>query len=1697
MTSCDVLQVALAQIAPQEKYTDYHLIHKTPQGGRPRVNGNVHHHALLLLLLYSLTERVVGDDECPLLLLTGTAQLVLRNKQQSLPSPLTLTPPECSPTSSHHHSPTSPSSPNHTLSLDHTPSTLSVQRSWLSMHHDLITALSELTAALQQPGGGEERVRHGSRESLLEQSLVQQNQIVEMLRSMVASLESENEAAKKKASGLEAQVHKLSLWKARARQAEDRLRDLTESSGGVTSGSGGVVSFSALAGYEKMLSDKDKMIASLKSRVDEEGSGDQQGRSVSTEAKLAAERVRVMELEEELLTAREESMKACRDLSECRSDVMRRESEVQYLRHEVEAVKRVGQQQQDIVMGFRTALQDRDAQIASLTRVLEKNSEERKRRPTMGRNSSSQSIFNLLLGREVFTVEVRRNSEDGELGFSVSRFEMPISSRMSSLIVRAVKEGSSVQGLLLPGDEILEVNGLNCRSAASQRKAVETLERGKGSLKLVAAREQGPADFVGRMRSTPITSETSKSTLWATANDASFTPISPLYMSHEPSPLPDSPPHYHLSLPTSPDSAPPYTPGDISLASHPRPQPIGQVKMIEASPADQFSNTTNGGAGGGENEFSSDFDSEEQRTREEGEQWPAAEVEEELHVTRSELEAVKSEQKLTTAENFDLQQQVKSGAMELSDVRRQVEELQQVLVGAREKMEREEEKTHSLEEQSTTLQRTVAEINTTRDRERQRASEAEEESLKLKMDVEREKSELSTRLATLQSHNEQLRAEVKARTAQGEAAETLARECESKQERERKEGEQKILHLTTEVQGLREQLVRDTSSSQSEAQNLQHQLTTMRTLLVEAEKKEVEMKMENRHLRQAADESNKQLTELHATRRSLQQRLAVIGEQAESKTLECESLTLGVKRADAKLQANKDMSSRQRKEIDNLRRKNKQLLVERVGADEERSKAEVQLRISRAEQAQVRERLQSETGERDELFSQLETVVAENTTVQQQLSTDRDKLGDLEKELQQLNQQLEEARERLEVVDGEKKGLQSELSLERTKTDGLKQSLAAAEAAMEEVEAGKKKSDNLVASMMFVHEQDQGRIRELEETLATAQKGAEESHEEMNSVQTKTNAELQQLESECATLRERARGLSEQLNSERERRANDVAALRETLSHSEQNVSHLQVELEALQSANSINKATITQLQTASEQAEQERERVQASLEDMILRNQQLQSQLDNLQSHARDLETESVALRNERDGLLESCADEKLSLKQARAQVDTLSARVEATQQSLTATEQRLVQATQGEREMKNKFTELENKFRECEKNLEMVERGSREVTLSLHRREEEVSQLTTQLELACSGQQQLQSSVARLQTATQSQERKIKSLEEEREKSKVAVKQLQTERENLKKIVTSLKQEKAQKTEQQKVELESLTQQLEEKTATENKHLTTIQRLERLHSEEKGTVQQLLAAQEALKSSLTSLGDEREGEVVRLREQIVSLERSLVETQQRASEIKSREERVHTELSSATAAAQTASERCSELEDENEQRREEVERFRETQTQVTELLRKVDVLEGSQRERNDKLVATRSELESTTSELQSVRTENAALLERVGEVAAASLSLAEKTAELERVKGELATEAKARQAVAEEKEQLLGVLRRLEVEKHTASVAIPHESQSVSQEADQEKLLEAVREREEEAARLREYVGKLLSAVVEKAPFILERME
>ena len=106
--------------------------------------------------------------------------------------------------------------------------------------------------------------------------------------------------------------------------------------------------------------------------------------------------------------------------------------------------------------------------------------------------------------------------------------------------------------------------------------------------------------------------------------------------------------------------------------------------------------------------------------------------------------------------------------------------------------------------------------------------------------------------------------------------------------------------------------------------------------------------------------------------------------------------------------------------------------------------------------------------------------------------------------------------------------------------------------------------------------------------------------------------------------------------------------------------------------------------------------------------------------------------------------------------------------------------------------------------------------------------------------------------------------------------------------------------------------------------------------------------------------------------------------------------------------------------------------------------LQEKVAVLEGNQRERRDKMVSMEGELERTLRELESAVTENSALLERVGEMATASVTLAETSAELERVRGELAAEVKGREGGGGGEGQAVGrYFGGHEVETHTVGVA------------------------------------------------------
>ena len=1314
MLVSDVLQVALAQIAPTAVTEDFQLIEKTPKGGvYSMLHTRVHvcvcvcvcvcvrarlcvccglYHLSVCVCVYvcvcvcvcvcacfshnmyplvsSLTpphptpstERVIDERECPLLLQTGSTQLLLRKKEKQVVPAASDPSPNTTPTShaSHYHLSSSPSSPSHT------PSSLVVQRSRLMLHQELIAALKLFSAHPAPPPPAHPAPPPPphpalpapphpaspppSRERLLKQSVVQQQQIVDMLQELVSSLEADNKTYRERVSGLEQRVHGLSMWKARAKLAEERLKEMVESSGVLGSSNAGMISFAAISGFEKALLEKDKMIASLQSKLgavegkERKGTGASarnESVGISDRAKLAAERLRVMELEEEMLRCREEARKMQEESAERWSEVRRKESEVQYLQRKVQLLQQAGRQQREVVASLHTALLDKDTHLSSLTRALEQATEShriaRRAIPSSSKSFSLHNLFDLVMGREVFTVELPRPSVSQKvapsspttqnlphppdpLGLVLVEVQLPVSSRGSCLIVRAVREGSPTYCLLLPGDELLEVNGIGCRGP-SQWRAVECLEgAGGGPLRLVVARE-AMVGISTQPQSTPIQSN---STLWVTADDESHLAPSPSL----------SPQHYQPCLPATPGLTAPsidHTHSPLTLES--RPQPIGQVRSPEAAASQSMPNEKSEGerAGGGGGE---------QKEMEEKETEHLQEVE-----LMEELEELKVEYQLTVAENFDLQRQVESGAEELVVIQQQVLELQQLLEAVRERLRQEEGRTETLELRNRSLLTELTQAKLERDTQRKISAEREDEVLRVRLECEEETSKVSSKAAMLQSQTDQLQADIKQREGQLEAVQSDLGEKTAELERVRSESERVMQQLKAELQTLREEAAKNASSSQHELEQLKSQAVTARSLLVAAEKTEVELKVNIRRLQQEDQRMQHQLSELQGSHRKLRDEVVSYKEQAELKTLESELLTLGLRKVESKLRTNREVITRQQKEIDNLRRTSAQLQAKCRKLEEECWQTEVQLKVVQEEHVQLRERVEEREEER---FSELEQVVLESTSLQQQLDGVKVQLREAEKRAAAgrereagLECSLREAAEQTRAREGELNQQIKRLQPERLSVQNEFEKL-------QSVWSSQKASNTSASKVAQV---EMGRLHnDLEELrLSLARKEVEGT----------------QLELDSSTQLEAMRGMQrevERLKDEREELRTTIVSLTQTTEDARweaaQNQSvreELSRQRAALKEEKRILEASVDCLKRETIEGRENCQRLENSRTQLEQRNEELQQQMEQLKGELQERVGEVEEERAARESAQSELALERAGSEQLRNSVASL----------------------------------------------------------------------------------------------------------------------------------------------------------------------------------------------------------------------------------------------------------------------------------------------------------------------------------------------------------------------------------------------------------------------------------------------------------
>jgi len=135
----------------------------------------------------------------------------------------------------------------------------------LQFHSELIEALQQF--AVQHGRATDETTEVKTREHILEQALVEQNQILEVMQKLITSLEMENKSSREKINSQAKKISEMTVWEARAKRAEDQLRDMANS-GVMGSSKAGMISFAAIAGFEKVLAEKDQLIASLQAKLE-------------------------------------------------------------------------------------------------------------------------------------------------------------------------------------------------------------------------------------------------------------------------------------------------------------------------------------------------------------------------------------------------------------------------------------------------------------------------------------------------------------------------------------------------------------------------------------------------------------------------------------------------------------------------------------------------------------------------------------------------------------------------------------------------------------------------------------------------------------------------------------------------------------------------------------------------------------------------------------------------------------------------------------------------------------------------------------------------------------------------------------------------------------------------------------------------------------------------------------------------------------------------------------------------------------------------------------------------------------------------------------------------------------------------------------------------------------------------------------
>ena len=939
-------------------------------------------------------------------------------------------------------------------------STSQLLKGKLQLHAELIEALHEFASQ-----SNAEFLDIKSRETVLEKAVVEQNQILDVMQELISTLESENKNYRERLSSQNRTIQYLSGWEAKGVQAEKESMELRRE----------IYSKDPdQSDLKKKLQEKDNTILLLQSRLlnESESSHSLLNTKLSTTmALLEKERVHCIELEEELSRKKDEIAQMKKKVDNNKSNMMKMESEILHLRHEMETLKNFEQQQQDLILKQRASLADKNRQLSSLTQALSKEKMVANQLQRFQGNYSSllvgdsstdslekeidhpiqASLFEQIKGRDTYTLELTRISKETELGFSFNKVDHPVSSQIPCLIIKAVKEEGLVGSFMKPGDELIEVNGILCRSM-HQSRAIKSLEHGVGILRIVIARESiDPSIYIHStpMKGQKLANGSDKSaTLWATAlsSNKSITfdnfciesSINPQYYITAPS-------SYAIAVKdgedgSNDDQSQVDITGSNGAIDH-RTNPIIVSKSISSTSGNESLLAVS----------SKDKALLKRKITELKEQLNESKdirlkLESRLNSAHEEIDYLQEEHKLTKAENEELLEQLSSYETEMNDVRQYISDLQKELVTLEAHLTDEQSKLASMDNQNKLITSELVEA-------KGNAVQAMEASESLKQTTQKLKEELKQREEKMKEIDEELQ-ELKLdkiRLVSGisrkESEINVLRSALGNSKRELEESvttlKEESRKLLSQLEAAKKTSEKSLATSQEDYQHLTTQLKSSKALLMEAEMKETQLKVEVRYLKQAADLANQQLEKVETNFKNAEEKLSFFKQETETKTLEIESLTADLTATRMKLEAKQEVITRLTREVDNLRHTNSKFWNESSQLKEMVRKLELDFKISSMENERLEEKLNASTKEKDEMFQQLEKLSEESTELSQTVD--------------KLHSQLQE------FEDVKKKQLGTQADSKRAIEEELLKSLKISEGKVfqQELEANQKKIENL------------------------------------------------------------------------------------------------------------------------------------------------------------------------------------------------------------------------------------------------------------------------------------------------------------------------------------------------------------------------------------------------------------------------------------------------------------------------------------------------------------------------------------------------------------------------------------------------------------------------------------------------------------